>query len=131
MLSALSIIGASLVTLAGVVYTTHVARVAQRRSEQLEHDKVDAAAYQRARDSYEAAIVRLNDEITRLDRQVKQLREALDMEQSDNHTLRRTLRHIEDTIGQLHELLRRAGVEIPPEMWTLPSGRAMDPKSKT
>ncbi len=118
--SALAVIGASLVTLAGVIYTQRVTRAAQARSEALERSKVDAEAYARARESYEAAIQRLNEEIKRLDRQVRTLRESLDLEQADNIQLRRTLRHIEDTIAQLHDLLERAGVDVPEQLRTLP-----------
>lgn len=128
-ISALSVIGAALVTVAGVVYTTRVTKAAHQRADQLDRDKVDAEAYKRARDSYEAAITRLNEEIERLDRQVRMLRETLDEEQSDNITLRRTLRHIEDTVIQLHELLKRAGVAVPPDLSTLPSART--PRSAT
>lgn len=94
----------------GVRYTVNQSRRAQQNAVRTEKEAVDAAAYERARESYEAAIGRYIAEIDRLVHALARVERLLDDARDDNEILERAKREqryeIDATVEQLIESRR-------------------------
>lgn len=125
----------AILTLAGVVitavatvavarFTARSAKAAQEKAAQIEESKVDALAYQRARDSYDASIKQLQEQIDRLkqerseDRadhasQQADLRERITSLERRLTANRESLQRLADYARILLALLRENGISAP------------------
>lgn len=102
--------------LAGIVFTQWQIRKAADRAATVEDRKVDAEAYERAREFDQSVVNGIKDELTRAKAEVIELRNALEKERTEHFNevweFRRKLRSLEDTIDRLRSRLRQAGIEV-------------------
>lgn len=109
-LGAVGVVLAGLLGYLGVRYSVNASKRAQQQAVQHEKDAVDAAAYERARDSYEAAIGRYIAEIDRLVQTLARVEEQLAAARDDNQLLEKARREqryeIDATVEQLIETRR-------------------------
>lgn len=80
------------------------AKVARSTAE-VEAQKIDAGAYQRARELYEAGI-------GQLEMQLQRLRQQLSEEQQMSTGLRARVRELEDTVDRMHRQITAAGLDF-------------------
>ena len=102
---AVAVVVASLIAYFGVRYTSQQSTKAQQITEVAEEKAIDAAAYQRARDSYESAISRYLAEIDRLQERINVLSARIDRLNRDVAELEKTRitqrAEIEKTVTEL------------------------------
>lgn len=112
----------------GVRYTQRLVSKASDATARLEQSKVDASAYGRARESYEAAMRTQSEQIGDLSRQVAELRHNAREDHAEMEELRdrieklevarradrTTIQALSTYIRALVLLLRQAGVPYPP-----------------
>lgn len=112
----LSAVITALFVLAGVIYTQRQIRKAAERTSAVEDRKVDAEAYDRAREFDQGIVNGIKDELTRAKAEVRELRDALEKERAEHFNevteFRRKLRALEDTIDRLRARLRSVGIEV-------------------
>ncbi|MEV4096982.1 hypothetical protein [Streptosporangium saharense] len=91
---------------------------ASRRAARVEDSKVDAAAYDRAKQIYESALQTLEEQLTRLRERMAELNDQLAREQDTSAAMRTQVRDLreqvdllEDTVADLRLQLSKAGIE--------------------
>lgn len=123
-------------SLGGVVltnrYTARAAERAHKRTKELETGKVDAEAYKRARENYDAAIAQAERRITRLreeidedrqehSREMKEMTDRIDRLEADRARNREYIKKLTRDLHELSEwgrevsaILRSRGIPFPP-----------------
>jgi septal ring factor EnvC (AmiA/AmiB activator) len=108
-------------TYLGVRYTQRQVAKATEQQTKLEQTKVDADAYGRARDNYEAALDTLRDQVKDLQdarrtdhSEVEQLKRRIEDLERFRRADRTTIQQLSAYIRALLRLLREAGITPPP-----------------
>lgn len=107
LISSAGVVLAGLITLVGVRYTHRQARTAAEATARLERSKVDAEAYQRARETW-------TEHVRHLREQVAELRARVDELEDDRTRDRARLREWVDHARSLRRLLDEHEIAHPP-----------------
>jgi septal ring factor EnvC (AmiA/AmiB activator) len=109
----------AVLVLAGVAVTQWQLDRASKRTTRIEEEKVDAAAYDRARNFDREVVEGIREELDRAKRELAEMRAALARERAEWSTERaELLRHIaelERSVARLRRRLRAAGIDIEEE----------------
>jgi septal ring factor EnvC (AmiA/AmiB activator) len=104
-LSAVVTIAVALVAATPGVLAYRASRAAQVQTSEGQRQSIEAGAYERARESYEAGL-------KELERQLARLREQLAVEQDVSNQLRNQLRELDATVATMRQQMARAGIDI-------------------
>lgn len=100
-------------TYAGVRYTTGTATKAQAQAAVTERERVDATAYNTAREIYGDVIEKLGRQVEKLERQAEKQDQRIEHLERDRINDRAMIQRLSDYARELSRLLRGAGIAHP------------------
>lgn len=120
LITAGGVVLAALFTFLGIRFTQRAATRAAQATERLEETKVDAAAYESARDTWAEHVESLREQVVELRSQCGELRDRVDELQSGRARDQDRIHELTDYARQLLRILAQHEIPYPPPPAGLP-----------